>query len=99
MAPSAITTAVETPISLKSALVSGPQDVHTTLNYLQHSASELGLKPIESELPESQRRNAQRDDNVAGKVVIHDIRGRENEFTLSVQGFQYIQHEIKGVTD
>jgi hypothetical protein len=78
------------------------QDVSTTLNYLIRPDSEQGLRPIGSDsvVDESERRMAQRDGvDKAQRVVIHDIRGREKEFALNVQGFQYVQHEVKGVTD
>lgn len=100
MAPSAIaTTANETSVSSKASLVSERQDVFTTLSYLKRPGAE-GLKPIDSGIPESKRRFAQRQGVKEIKnVVIQDIRGREKEFTWNLQGFQYLRHEVKGVTD
>lgn len=33
------------------------------------------------------------------EVVIKDIRGKEDEFTLNVQGFQFVKHHIDVATD
>ena len=100
MAPSAIAaTSIETSVSSKASLVSESQDVFTTLSYLKHPGPE-GLKSIDSGIPESERRFAQRQGTKEIRsVLIKDIRGREKEFTWNVQGFQYLQHEVKGVTD
>lgn len=98
MAPSDAATQIETLVSVssKSSLGAENQDVSTTLNYLKHSGPE-GLPSIDSGIPESERRFAKRDE--AHRVVIKDIRGRERDFTWNVQGFQYLQHEVEGVTD
>jgi hypothetical protein len=93
MAASAIATEIKTPSS------SGSHDVSTTLNYTKHPGPG-GLKAIDSGVPESERRYAKRDDlRDVQNVVIKDIRGREKDFRWNVEGFQYLHHEIHGVTD
>ncbi|OOF95621.1 hypothetical protein ASPCADRAFT_130009 [Aspergillus carbonarius ITEM 5010] len=75
------------------------RDISTTLNYTIPPGRD-GLKPIDSDLPEAERRNAQREGITDVRdVVIKDIRGREHEFTLDVQGFQFVNHQVDGVTD
>ena len=101
MAPSNAATQIETLVSVssKSSLGAENQDVSTTLNYLKHPGPE-GLPPIDSGIPESERRYAKRDNiREVHRVVIKDIRGREKDFTWDVQGFQYFQHEVEGVTN
>lgn len=74
------------------------RNVSTTLNYMK--APTGGLQTIEDNSSNSNGRNIQREgiDDVR-EVVIHNIRGREEEFTLDVQGFQYIKHEVDGMTN
>ena len=101
MAPLGAATQIEAHVSVspKNSLGAENRDVSTTLNYLKHPGPK-GLPPIDSGIPESERRNACRDNiTEVHRVVIKDIRGREKDFTWDVQGFQYLQHEIEGVTD
>lgn len=75
------------------------RDVTTTLNYTIPPGRE-GLKSIDSDLPEIERRNAQREGLTdVREVVIKDIRGKEHEFTLNVQGFEFVKHQVGAVTD
>ncbi|PWY64841.1 hypothetical protein BO83DRAFT_368546 [Aspergillus eucalypticola CBS 122712] len=86
-------------ISNGQSSVSKGRDVPTTLNYIIPPGRE-GLKPIDADIPEAQRRFAKREGIMDVRdVVIKDIRGKEHEFTLDVQGFQYVKHAIEGVTD
>ncbi|KAK9857343.1 hypothetical protein MYU51_020687 [Penicillium brevicompactum] len=74
-------------------------DVFTTLNYMIPPGRE-GLQPITSDAPGVERRNAQREGITdVREVVIKDLRGREDEFSLKVQGFQYVKHPVDDVTD
>lgn len=101
MAPSAIATEVETPAFgfSKPSISSENHNVSTSLNYLKRPGPE-GIKPIDSGIPESERRFAKRDGiKETQKIIIKDIRGREEDFKWDVQGFQYLHHEIDGVTD
>jgi hypothetical protein len=75
------------------------RDVTTTLNFMIPPGHE-GLTPIDSGISESERRMAQREGITdAREVLIKDVRGRLEDFTLDVQGFQYVKHPVKGVTD
>ena len=75
------------------------RDVYTTLNYTMPSGRE-GLKPIDSDIPEAERRNVQRKGLTdVREVLIKDIRGKEDEFTLNFQGFQFVKHQVDAVTD
>jgi hypothetical protein len=101
MAPSAIATEIETPVSVSSKTPNSSEnnDVYTTLNYTKRPGPE-GLQVIDSGVPESERRFAKRDElRDIQNVVIKDIRGREKDFRWDVEGFQYLHHEIHGVTD
>ncbi|KAF2763069.1 hypothetical protein EJ05DRAFT_506707 [Pseudovirgaria hyperparasitica] len=102
MAPHSTSPTTETWSPPIKTPVTSPQDVYTTLNYTELPAGANGLDVIgdQSGVPEDQRRMKQRDDiTVAKDVVIKDVRGREDEFKLDVQGFQYVNHSIEGVTD
>ncbi|KAJ5242632.1 uncharacterized protein N7469_000959 [Penicillium citrinum] len=75
------------------------RDVSTTLNYTRIPSCE-GLQPIDLDHSQTENRNVQREGITDVRdVVIKDIRGREHEFTLDVQGFQYVKHQVYGVTD
>ncbi|KAF7587643.1 hypothetical protein BBP40_006898 [Aspergillus hancockii] len=75
------------------------RDVATTLNYIIPPGHE-GLNPIDSGIPEPARRMTQRDGITdVREVLIKDVRGRVEDFTLDVQGFQYVKHSVQGVTD
>lgn len=80
-------------------IVSGSHDVSTNLNYLIPPGQD-GLQPISFCTHEAERRTAQREGITDVRdVVIRDIRGREDEFKLNVQGFQYVKHSVEAVTD
>jgi hypothetical protein len=32
-------------------------------------------------------------------ITIHDVRGKEADFTLDRNGFQYVHHEVPGLKD
>lgn len=73
-----------------TAAVLSPHDVPTTLNY---------YTPIGTEAPYQYVYDAPKDQpshnlgNESHAVVVHDVRGRESEFTLDKNGFQFIKHE------
>jgi hypothetical protein len=76
IAPSAIATEIETPVSVsKTPSSSENHDVYTALNYTKRPGQ--GLEVIDSGIPESERRNAKRDElRDVQNFVIKDIRGR-----------------------
>lgn len=83
----------------KSEPQSFARNVSTTLNYMKPPSCE-GLQPINLDHTGTEGRNVQREGITDVRdVVIKDIRGREHEFTLDVQGFQYAKHRVDGVTD
>jgi len=78
-----------TPHSTKvaSAPKAKPRDVQTTVNY--HKDNEDGSPPHPSIVgkPETYDRPT-----LPKQVVVHDIRGSEDEYTLDGQGFQIYRH-------
>jgi hypothetical protein len=67
---------------------SGPQDVHTILNF--HKPNEDGSPPHATyvDRPETYDRPVE-----PHGVVIKDVRGRENEYSLDNNGFQFYKHQ------
>ncbi|KAE8382352.1 hypothetical protein BDV26DRAFT_288637 [Aspergillus bertholletiae] len=77
----------------------GTRNVSTTLNYMRPPSCG-GLQPINLDQSDTEGRNKQREGITDVRdIVIKDIRGIEHEFTLDVQGFQYVKHHVDGVTD
>lgn len=73
--------------STKQVRSSGPQDVHTTLNY--HKPNEDGSPPHPTYIdrPETFDRPFE-----SFPVVVKDVRGRESEYSLDSNGFQIYNH-------
>ena len=74
--------------SAQSVESSGPQDVHTILNF--HKPNEDGSPPHATyvDRPETYDRPVE-----PHGVLVHDVRGRENEFSLDINGFQFYKHQ------
>ena len=76
---------------MATAAVLAPHDVSTTLNYV--SSAQPKDEPTYTytyDPPEgTPRTNVLRE---AFHAVIHDVRGREHEFTLDTAGFQFVKH-------
>lgn len=67
-----------------------PHDVYTSLAY--HKPNEDGSPPHPTyvDKPETYERPVEWHD-----AVIHDVTGRESEFTLDGNGFQYYRHDSR----
>ena len=68
------------------ATLSSPHDVQTTLNY---------YKPLDDQPPHTYAYpvEGQPQTNIGGEphpAVVHDVRGREAEFSLDKNGFQWV---------
>lgn len=65
----------------------GGKDVETLLNY--HKDNEDGSPPHPTyvDRPETYERPSE-----VHKVLVRDVRGKENQFTLDVNGFQFHKH-------
>jgi hypothetical protein len=79
-----------TPQTIQSAQelrTTGPKDVHTVLNY--HKPNEDGSPPHPTyvDRPETYDRPFE-----SHPAIIKDVRGRENEFSLDVNGFKFYKH-------
>jgi hypothetical protein len=75
-----------TPQTLQSSTTSnnsGPQDVHTVLNYFKPSEDGTPPHPTYTDRPETYDRPIE-----PHPVTVRDIRGREKDFTLDGNGFQ-----------
>lgn len=77
-------------------LISNPQDELVRLDYLKWNDLYLREQPFQTFLeipeyaPDQRRHNLEFE---KGKEqLIQDIRGREEDFTLDVHGFQYFKH-------
>lgn len=62
-------------------------DVQTTLNYYKPNADGSPPHPTYVDRPETYERPIEPHD-----VTVHDVTGRENEFTLDGNGFQFHRH-------
>jgi len=73
--------------STKPVNTTGPRDVHTTLNY--HKPNEDGSPPHPTyvDRPETYDRPFE-----SFPIVVKDVRGRENEYSLDSNGFQIYNH-------
>ena len=69
-----------------------PHDVSTTLNYFAPlgDPSEEAYRYIYVTPPPGKHEHNLGDD--PRPVVVHDARGREDEFSLDVHGFQFVRH-------
>ena len=94
MATAAVSTPTPAPsytpqtfLSAKETKPSGPQDVHTALNY--HKPNEDGSPPHPTyvDRPETYDRPFE-----SHSVVVKDVRGRESEYSLDSNGFQFYKH-------
>lgn len=65
-----------------------PHDVHTSLNYYKEPADGSAPHPSIVGKPETYDRPSDPVD-----VVVRDVRGKEAEFSLDGQGFQFVKHE------
>ncbi|KAI0771214.1 hypothetical protein BD413DRAFT_65290 [Trametes elegans] len=72
------------------ASVLTPHDVPTTLNYFAPIGDEAPYRYIYKTPPEGKPEHNLGDD--PRQVVVHDARGHESEFSLDVQGFQFVRH-------
>lgn len=81
-------TAVETPqvLSLQPDSAQG-RDVQTQLNFFKDNEDGSPPAPTYVDKPESYERPSDTRD-----VTIHDVRGREDEFSIYKQGFQIYSH-------
>ena len=66
------------------------RDIHTTLNYHKPNADGSPPHPTYTDRPETYQREVE-----VHPVTIHDVTGRESEFTLDGNGFQFIKHTSK----
>lgn len=73
--------------SAKETKTTGPQDVQTVLNY--HKPNEDGSPPHPTyvDRPETYNRPFE-----SHHTTIKDVRGRENEYSLDANGFQFYRH-------
>lgn len=73
--------------SAKEKKATGPQDVQTVLNY--HKPNEDGSPPHPTYVgrPETYDRPFE-----AHSTTVKDVRGRESEYSLDSNGFQFYRH-------
>lgn len=77
---------------MATAAVLAPHNVPTTLNYYTPTGPTADEAPYQYvyEPPTGKPK-----DNIGREphpVVVHDVRGRESEFTLDNAGFQFVKH-------
>ncbi|KAI8978771.1 hypothetical protein BD414DRAFT_421802 [Trametes punicea] len=71
------------------ASILAPHDVPTTLNYYAPIGDEAPYRYIWTVPPGKPEHNLGEDPRA---VIVHDARGREDEFSLDVHGFQFMKH-------
>ncbi|KAL5406738.1 hypothetical protein PMIN06_007372 [Paraphaeosphaeria minitans] len=67
-----------------------PQDVDTVLHYFKPNADGSPPHATYVDKPETYHRESE-----SHKVTVRDVRGKEDEFTLDRNGFQFYQHASK----
>ena len=72
------------------ATLQSPHDVSTTLNYFASIDDDAPYRYIYTTPPAGKAEHNLGDD--PRPVVVHDARGREDEFSLDVHGFQFVRH-------
>ncbi|KAH9851518.1 hypothetical protein C2E23DRAFT_860439 [Lenzites betulinus] len=75
---------------MATASVLTPHDVQTTLNYFAPVDDEAPYRYIYLTPPAGKPEHNLGDD--PRPVVVHDARGREDDFSLDVNGFQFVRH-------
>lgn len=65
-----------------------PRDIVTTFNYFKDPEDGSEPEPSYVDKPLSYERP-----NISQQLVVHDIRGTEDEYTLDTTGFQVVKHE------
>lgn len=73
--------------SAKEPKTIGTQDVQTVLNYHKPNADGSPPHPSYIDRPETFDREFE-----SHPVTVKDVRGRENEYTLDSNGFQFYRH-------
>jgi hypothetical protein len=66
---------------------SGPQDVDTILNYYKPNEDGSPPHPTYVDRPETYERPVE-----PHSVIVHDVRGRESDYTLDGNGFQFYRN-------
>lgn len=83
---------------MATAAVLPPRDVPTTLNYYAPEGEEAPFQYVYEPPAGTLKTNIGADPH---PVVVHDARGREANFNLDQNGFQYVKHssQEKDFTD
>jgi hypothetical protein len=77
---------------MATAVVLSPRDVTTTLNYYAPIGDEI---PFQYTYPRKDGGPQNNIGNDVQKTIVHDARGKEEEYGLSLDtsGFQFVKHE------
>lgn len=75
---------------MATAAVLPPRDVPTTLNYYTPIGKEAPYQYVLDPPAGTEKNNIGLDPH---PVVVHDARGRESEFSLDKNGFQFVKHD------
>jgi hypothetical protein len=73
--------------STTTANETGPRDVNTVLHYFKPNEDGSPPHPTYTDRPETYKRETS-----LHPVTVHDIRGREKDYTLDSNGFQLHRH-------
>jgi hypothetical protein len=79
-----------TPQTAQSSITvneTGPRDVNTVLHYFKPNEDGSPPHPTYTDRPETYER-----ETLLHPVTVHDVRGREKDYTLDGNGFQYHRH-------
>ncbi|CAL1712568.1 unnamed protein product [Somion occarium] len=75
---------------MATAAVLPPQDVPTIMNYYSPIGEEAPFQYVHDPPENTPKDNIGTDPH---PVVVHNVRGRESEFNLDKNGFQFVKHE------
>ena len=74
----------------RAELSNGPKDVHTEFHYFKDNEDGSPPHPTYTDRPETYER-----EHLTYPAIVHDVRGREAEFTLDKDGFEFVRRPVQ----
>ncbi|KAL2219393.1 hypothetical protein M432DRAFT_350301 [Thermoascus aurantiacus ATCC 26904] len=79
--------------------IHGKHDMSADLVYFKRDSRPMDTVDWQNAESKAKHDQMVKENEEAKSVVIQDIRGEEQKYTLDVHGFQYVRHEITGVSN
>lgn len=79
--------------------IHGKHDMSAGLVYFKRDSRPMDTVDWQNAESKAKHDQMVKENEEAKSVVIQDIRGEEQKYTLDVHGFQYVRHEITGVSN